>query len=89
MAAYSGFMIMAEALKAAGSADPEKVQAAVAKMDKPENSYPSGYGARFDKNFQNQRAPFTVAQWQGGKVVTVYPKKAEAPNVTLKPLARP
>jgi branched-chain amino acid transport system substrate-binding protein len=89
MNAYSGFLILAEALQAAGSVEPEKVQAAAAKLDKPENSYPSGYGARFNKNFQNQRTGFTVSQWQGGKMVTVYPKMAVLPGVTLKPLARP
>jgi len=89
MAAYSGFMILAEALKAAGSIDPGKVQAVVAKLDKPENSYPSGFGARFDKSYQNLRAQFTASQWQAGKMVTVFPKAAVLPGVTLKPLARP
>lgn len=89
MAAYSGFMILVEALKAAGSVDPAKVQAAAAKLDIPENSYPSGFGAKFDKQFQNVRAQFTTSQWQGGKMVTVFPKHAVAPGVTLKPLARP
>ena len=89
MAAYSGFMVLAEALKGAGSVDAAKVQAAAAKLDIPENSYPSGFGAKFDKTFQNVRAQFTTSQWQGGKMVTVYPKAAVAPGVTLKPLARP
>jgi branched-chain amino acid transport system substrate-binding protein len=89
MAAYSGFLILVEALKAAGSVDPAKVQAAAAKLDVPENSYPSGFGAKFDKHFQNVRAQFTTSQWQGGKMVTVFPKHAVAPGVTLKPLARP
>lgn len=89
MNAYSGMMILAEALQSAGSLDPEKVRASAAKMDKPENSYPSGYGVRFDKNFQNLRAQFTGSQWQGGKLVTVYPAKAAQPGSSLKPLARP
>ena len=89
MAAYSGFMVLAEALKGAGSVDAAKVQAAAAKLDIPENSYPSGFGAKFDKTFQNVRAQFTTSQWQGGKMVTVYPKTAVAPGVALKPLARP
>ncbi len=89
MAAYSGFMIMTEAVKAAGSVEPDKVLAAAAKLDKPENSYPSGFGAKFDKSFQNVRAQFTASQWQGGKLVTVFPKSAVLPGVTLKPLARP
>lgn len=89
MAAYSGFLILAEALKAAGSVDMDKVLAAAAKFDKPENSYPSGFGAKFDKSFQNVRASFTASQWQNGKMVTVFPKNAVLPGVTLKPLARP
>lgn len=89
MNAYTGFMILAETLNAAGSVDPAKVQAAATKLDKPERSYPTGFGVRFDKNFQNLRALFTVSQWQGGKMVTVYPKPAVPPGVTLKPLGRP
>lgn len=89
MAAYSGFLIMAEAVKAAGSVDPAKVQPAAAKLDVPENTYPSGFGAKFDGNFQNVRAQFTASQWQGGKLVTVYPKAAVLPGATLKPLGRP
>lgn len=89
MAAYSGFLIMAEAVKAAGSLDPAKVQPAAAKLDVPENTYPSGFGAKFDATFQNVRAQFTASQWQDGKMVTVFPKAAVLPGVTLKPLARP
>ena len=89
MAAYSGFLIMVEALKAAGSVDMAKVHAAAAKMDQPENMYPSGFGAKFDKNFQNVRAQFVTSQWQSGKMVTVFPKAAVAPGVTVKPFARP
>jgi branched-chain amino acid transport system substrate-binding protein len=89
MAAYSGLLTFADAIKAAGSIDPDKIQAAAAKMDKPEHTYPSGFGAKFDKNFQNVRAQFTASQWQGGKMVTVFPKVAVLPGVTLKPLGRP
>ncbi len=89
MAAYSGFMILAEALKAAGSVDMAKVQAAAAKLDRPDNSFPSGFGARFDKSFQNTRAQFTTSQWQDGKMVTVFPQKAVQTGVTLRPLGRP
>lgn len=89
MAAYSGTMIMFEAIKAAGSVDPEKVRAAAVKLDKPESSYPSGFGAKFDKNMQNVRAWFTASQWQAGKMVTVFPQNAALPGVTVKPLGRP
>lgn len=88
MAAYSGFLLLAEAVKAAGSVEPEKVRAAAAQMNLPEGSTPSGFGARFDKNFQNVRAGFTTSQWQNGKMVTVFPKAAVLPGVALLPLAR-
>ncbi len=89
MNAFSGFMMLAETLKAANSMEPEKVQAAAAKMDVAERSYPTGHGMKFDKNFQNLRAQFTASQWQGGKLVTVYPKPATLPGVVIKPLGRP
>ena len=84
MVAYTGLQILFEAVAAAGSTDVEKVRAAAAKMDKPLASYPSGYGVKFDKNFQNTRALNTVVQWQSGKLVTVFPKNAQGPGVTLK-----
>ncbi len=88
MAGYVGLQILFDAIKAAGSVDVEKIRAAAAKMDKPEGSYATGFGVRFDKNFQNLRATPNTAQWQSGKMVTVFPKQAASPGVTLKNLAR-
>ena len=76
--------ILLEAVEAAGSTDVEKVRAAAAKMDKPLNSYPSGFGVKFDDKFQNTRAIFTVIQWQSGKQVTVFPPEARGSAITLK-----
>ena len=89
MAAFSGAQILFETIKAAGSVDPDKVRAAAQKLDKPEGTYASGFGAKFDDKMQNTRASFTASQWQSGAMVTVYPKEAVLPNVTLKPLGRP
>ena len=89
MASFTGMHILFEAIKSAGSLEMDKVRAAAAKMDKPEGSYANGFGVKFDKNYQNVRANFTTAQWQGGKMVTVFPKEAVVPGVALKPLARP
>ena len=89
MASYTGLLILFEAIKSAGSIELEKVRAATARMDKPVGSYATGFGAKFDKNFQNVRATLTTAQWQAGKMVTVFPKNAVVPGVTLKNLARP
>ena len=87
MTAYVGMQMLIEAVAAAGSVD-EKVRAAAAKMDKPAKSYATGFGAKFDQKFQNTRAFPTVVQWQGGKVVTVFPKDAAQPNVKLVNLPR-
>ena len=75
--------ILLETLDAAGSTDVEKVRAAAGKLDKPLNSYPSGFGVKFDDKFQNTRAQFTVIQWQGGKQVTVFPGEARGQGVSL------
>ena len=88
MAAYSGMQILFEAIKAAGSTEVEKVRAAAAQMDKPIGTYPTGYGVKFDKNFQNQRGFTTTVQWQSGKLATVFPKNAVSQGVALKSLAR-
>jgi len=84
LTAYTGMRILLETVEAAGSTDVEKVRAAAAKMDKPVNSYPSGFGVKFDDKFQNTRAIFTVIQWQAGKQVTVFPPDARGSSITLK-----
>ena len=88
MAAYVGMQMLIEAIAAAGSVDMDKVRAAAATMDKPAKSYATGFGAKFDAQFQNTRAFPTVVQWQSGKVVTVYPTEAAQPNVKLINLPR-
>ena len=84
LTAYTGMRILLETVEAAGSTDVEKVRAAAAKMDKPFNTYPSGFGVKFDDKFQNTRAIFTVIQWQGGKQVTVFPPEARGSAIALK-----
>ncbi|HUN46923.1 MAG TPA: ABC transporter substrate-binding protein [Stellaceae bacterium] len=88
MTAYTGLKILLEAVAAAGSTDMAKVRAAAAKMDKPVSSYATGYGVKFDETFQNTRAAPTVKQWQGGKVVTVFPTAAAAEGTKLVNLPR-
>ncbi len=88
LTSYVGTQILFEAIQAAGSTDPQKVLAAAAKLDKPIGTYVNGFGVKFDKNMQNLRAVTTTVQWQNGKVVTVFPKAAVNPGVTLKPLGR-
>ena len=84
MSAYDGFLMLAEAIKAAGSTDMAKVRAAAAKMDKPFHSYAGGYGVKFDLTFQNVRALPIVIQWQSGKPIVVWPLAARHPGAALK-----
>jgi branched-chain amino acid transport system substrate-binding protein len=88
LTAYTGMTMLLEAVDAAGSTDMEKVRAAAGKMDKPANSYPSGFGVKFDDTFQNLRASPTVIQWQSGKQVTVFPSEARAAGVKMTNLPR-
>ena len=84
LTAYTGMRILIETIEAAGSTEMTKVRAAAAKLDKPLNSYPSGFGVKFDDTFQNTRAFPTVIQWQSGKQITVFPAEARAAGVALK-----
>jgi len=83
LAAYTGMRMLLEAIDAAGSTDFAKVRAAVAKIDRPLNSFPAGFGEKFDEKFQNVRAFPTVIQWQSGRQVTVFPPEARPPRVAL------
>ena len=84
MSAFAGMQMLFDAIRAAGSTDVDKVREAAAKMDKPFQSYPGGYGVKFDDKFQNTRALPVVVQWQSGDTVTVYPKNAVSPGTTLR-----
>ena len=88
LTAFTGMRMLLETLEAAGSTEIAKVRAAAAALDKPVNSYPSGFGVKFDDSFQNTRAQPTVIQWQGGKQVTVFPAEARAAGVVMTNLPR-
>lgn len=84
LTAYTGMRMLLEAIEVAGTTDMNKVRATVAKLDKPFNTYPSGFGVKFDDKFQNARAFPTVIQWQSGKQATVFPNEARPAGVSLK-----
>ncbi len=86
--AYTGALVMFDAIEAAGSTEHEKVRAAALKLDKKLGSYPNGFGVKFDSNMQNTRAKPIVGQWQNGTVVTVYPAEAVPAGGKLVGLAR-
>ena len=76
LANYFGARIHFDAVQRAGGTDKDKVRAAVLATDVPEGTTPTGWGAKFDEKGQNQRARPFLLQWQGGKLVTVFPKEA-------------
>lgn len=75
LGAYAGMLKLADVLEQAGSDDPDKILSAAKALDKPVNSYPDGCGFKLSENGQNQVCGSSGFQWQGGKLVTVYPKQ--------------
>ncbi len=88
MAAFVGAKIMFKAIAAAGSTDVDAVRAAATKMDEPLMTYETGFGVKFDDKMQNTRALPVAAQWQNGKMVTVFPADATPEGGKLDSLAR-
>lgn len=66
---HAAAQVLLDAIAAAGSADREKINAAIARTDK---SYVIG-PVKFDAA-HTSRIPVTVMQWQSGKAVVVWPK---------------
>jgi branched-chain amino acid transport system substrate-binding protein len=68
---YAAAQVLLDAIAAAGSTDPEKINAAVAKTDK---TYVVGPIKFADDH--TAKLPIVALQWQGGKTVIVWPKQA-------------
>ena len=69
---YGAAQVLLDAIAAAGSTDPEKINAALAKTDK---TYVVG-PVKFDEN-HTAKLPIVALQWQGGRTVIVWPKSAK------------
>jgi len=69
---YAAAQILLDAIASAGSTDPEKINAAIAKTDK---TYAVG-PVKFDEN-HTAKLPIVSLQWQGGKTVIIWPKAAK------------
>lgn len=69
---YAAAQVLLDAIAAAGSTDPEKINAAIAKTDK---TYVVG-PVKFDEK-HTSKLPVVALQWQGGKTVIVWPKSAK------------
>lgn len=66
---YAAAQVLLDAIAAAGSTNPEKINAALAKTDK---TYVVG-PIKFDEN-HTAKLPVVSLQWQNGKTVIVWPK---------------
>ncbi len=76
LANSAGARIFFEALQRAGSLEREKIRAAVIGLELDAQAAPLGWAADFDESGQNLAAQPVLAQWQGGRLVTVFPDTA-------------
>lgn len=73
---YVGAKAFLDVMANAKSVDKDKVRSAVMSYQKPQGSSATGWGFRFAENGQNELASANIMQWQGGKLLTVYPSEA-------------
>ncbi|MBY6006187.1 ABC transporter substrate-binding protein [Salipiger bermudensis] len=73
---YVGAMAVLEGIGAGEGFEPDQIVAAVQAIDIPAGETAAGYGVHFGDHNQNDRAMMMGMQWQGGKLVTVYPRDA-------------
>ncbi len=75
LAGYGHTWILKEALERAGVADKNKVAAEVRKLDLHEGPAAIAFpgGVKFDENGRRVGAQVVIAQWQGGRPLSVYP----------------
>ncbi|MBW8268771.1 ABC transporter substrate-binding protein [Caldovatus aquaticus] len=87
LASAFGARVFLDALARAGAAERDRLRAALLATDIAEGTTATGWGARFDEKGQNQRARPFLVQWQGGRLVTVFPPAAAvaAPRARLGP----
>jgi branched-chain amino acid transport system substrate-binding protein len=72
--AFTGFMVLADAINRAGSTDPEKIRQALTETDMPSSQLIVPWkGIKFGADGQNQLVRGILMQVQNGKYCTVYP----------------
>ena len=76
LANYFGAKVYFEALGKAKDLSADAIRAAILAIDIPVGRTATGWGAKFNEKGQNTRAVPFLMQWQGGQLVTVYPKEA-------------
>lgn len=76
LANYVGAKALLEAIGKAKGFKPDTIVEAVKAIDIPDGATATGFGIKFGKDNQNERAKLMGMQWQDGKLVTVYPDAA-------------
>jgi len=72
--AFTGFMVLADAINRAGSTDPEKIRQALTETNMPASQLIVPWkGIKFGADGQNQLVRGILMQVQNGKYCTVYP----------------
>jgi branched-chain amino acid transport system substrate-binding protein len=86
--AAGGLWVLKLALDAAKTDDLDKFRAAVLAMDLPVGSGINGWGVKFDQDGQNTnaRVQHYMLQWQGGRMVTVWPEEFTTERAKWIPL---
>jgi len=81
---FAGAMVLfEEVLSKAKSIDTEGINAAAKAVNLPDGGTVAGFGVKFDKTGQNERAGWYFMQYQGGKLVTIYPEKFSSGDVLV------
>lgn len=81
---YAGAKVILEAINNTKGFDAATIGAALAKVDIAAGQTAMGYGFKFGKNNQNERATMMGMQWQDGKLVTIYPDAAAVAPIRVK-----
>ncbi|HEV8673561.1 MAG TPA: ABC transporter substrate-binding protein [Methylomirabilota bacterium] len=82
--AFTGFMVLADAINRAGSARPEAIQKALRDTNIPADQLIMPWtGVRFDETGQNIGVKAILQQVQGGQYVTVYPFEVATKEVVF------
>ncbi len=80
---YVGAKALLQAIDAGNGFEPDDILAAVSAIDIPRGETAAGYGVKFGAGNQNERAFMMGMQWQGGKLVTVYPDGAAVADMMV------
>ncbi|MCS3726837.1 ABC transporter substrate-binding protein [Bradyrhizobium betae] len=81
-----GIALARDILAKAASDNAADLREASLKADVPVGSYINGWGLKFDDKGQNQRAVGSVIQWQGEKMISVYPQANKVRDAIMVPL---